>query len=293
MLAFVCGIVGATSSPYQEGNTTRNVSDFDTPPEDSPLPEADTIPGDVRSVMVGVCLAVTMAASLCLMNYVLGRRRNIGCCCGTPRERDAPVGLDRGVNISPLLPPEFRIEMHPFLPAQQGLGSSVSIGSYQGRGTAIASHPPRRRAAFNSIVLAESRPCSPPAHMICPISLALMSDPVRCVDGHHSFDRAYLEYHLRTGRPECPISRKRMVMEDVEANDRLRAEIEMYVECGVCGEGDHPITYVESDSDSGSDSELGDDFTTFGLSRGSLLSKASIVRTESTLVTSTRASVLL
>ena len=64
-----------------------------------------------------------------------------------------------------------------------------------------------------------------PQHMVCPISLSVMKEPCRCVDGHHNFERSYLLRHLRKNTPACPVSRIPMTMSDVVPNEELKAEI--------------------------------------------------------------------
>eukprot|EP01063_Lacrimia_lanifica_P013202 TRINITY_DN1982_c2_g1_i2.p1 TRINITY_DN1982_c2_g1~~TRINITY_DN1982_c2_g1_i2.p1 ORF type:complete len:656 (+),score=86.13 TRINITY_DN1982_c2_g1_i2:49-2016(+) len=64
----------------------------------------------------------------------------------------------------------------------------------------------------------------PPHHFLCPLALHVMNDPVTCVDGHHTFERAYLTRALRV-RAECPLSREPMTLDDVRDNPALEEEI--------------------------------------------------------------------
>ena len=67
-----------------------------------------------------------------------------------------------------------------------------------------------------------------PEHMLCPISLQVMADPVLCVSQKHSFDRAFLARALQE-RPECPMGREPMTREDMVSNLDLREEIHDFV----------------------------------------------------------------
>eukprot|EP01061_Rhynchopus_euleeides_P030872 TRINITY_DN51151_c0_g1_i1.p1 TRINITY_DN51151_c0_g1~~TRINITY_DN51151_c0_g1_i1.p1 ORF type:complete len:493 (+),score=114.83 TRINITY_DN51151_c0_g1_i1:117-1595(+) len=68
-----------------------------------------------------------------------------------------------------------------------------------------------------------------PQHMVCPISLQLMQDPVFCGCQHkHVYERACLEAHvMKNGR--CPMSREEMTMQDIKPHAALKVEIEEYV----------------------------------------------------------------
>eukprot|EP01063_Lacrimia_lanifica_P008655 TRINITY_DN1570_c0_g1_i1.p1 TRINITY_DN1570_c0_g1~~TRINITY_DN1570_c0_g1_i1.p1 ORF type:complete len:275 (+),score=58.43 TRINITY_DN1570_c0_g1_i1:76-900(+) len=83
-----------------------------------------------------------------------------------------------------------------------------------------------------------------PAHMICPLAMHVMSDPVVCVDGHHTFDRPYLLRALEL-HPECPYSREPMTDADVTPDAKLAYEILTWVKQKQAASPDAGITIPE------------------------------------------------
>ena len=69
-----------------------------------------------------------------------------------------------------------------------------------------------------------------PPHMVCPISLHIMTDPVSCScrELTHTFERVCLERSLNK-RSECPLSRHFMTHREIKANTTLQHEINAYL----------------------------------------------------------------
>ena len=68
-----------------------------------------------------------------------------------------------------------------------------------------------------------------PPHMVCPISLQLMRDPVFCGCAvRHTFERSCLEAHLKR-HASCPLSRTELTSEQITPNSKLRLEIRKLV----------------------------------------------------------------
>eukprot|EP01059_Diplonema_ambulator_P031526 TRINITY_DN5808_c0_g1_i4.p1 TRINITY_DN5808_c0_g1~~TRINITY_DN5808_c0_g1_i4.p1 ORF type:complete len:519 (+),score=125.85 TRINITY_DN5808_c0_g1_i4:47-1558(+) len=96
-----------------------------------------------------------------------------------------------------------------------------------------------------------------PEHMVCPISLEIMIDPVRCVDKYHNFERYHIERFVKNVKGECPVSRQAMSVQDLEANGELKAEILQWVAEYRKGKGTQDnvssTTASESDRDEAED----------------------------------------
>ena len=70
-----------------------------------------------------------------------------------------------------------------------------------------------------------------PPHMVCPISLQLMRDPVFCgcetAKPQHVFERSCLETHLKRNNT-CPLSRRPMQANNITPHAKLQIEIQHY-----------------------------------------------------------------
>eukprot|EP01064_Diplonema_japonicum_P026121 TRINITY_DN37538_c0_g1_i1.p1 TRINITY_DN37538_c0_g1~~TRINITY_DN37538_c0_g1_i1.p1 ORF type:complete len:514 (+),score=38.97 TRINITY_DN37538_c0_g1_i1:43-1584(+) len=91
-----------------------------------------------------------------------------------------------------------------------------------------------------------------PEHMVCPISLEIMVDPVVCVDGYHNFERYHIERFLSKVKSECPVSRQAMCAEDIKENTGLKKEILEWVNenRAKTGKDEHFDNKSSEDSDS-------------------------------------------
>ena len=68
-----------------------------------------------------------------------------------------------------------------------------------------------------------------PSHMICPISLQVMRNPVSCTCPHtHTFERLFLQIHLRR-QATCPMSRTPLLMSEVKPDAELKQQITEYL----------------------------------------------------------------
>ncbi len=80
----------------------------------------------------------------------------------------------------------------------------------------------------NSIALKDYTGEIPPEY-ICPLSLQIMSDPVK-VQQHpmQRFERAWIQAHLQR-RADNPLNRERLVLSDLLDDNKLKTEIDEFV----------------------------------------------------------------
>eukprot|EP00754_Rhynchopus_humris_P003482 Rhum_TRINITY_DN11825_c0_g1::Rhum_TRINITY_DN11825_c0_g1_i1::g.47346::m.47346 len=146
--------------------------------------------------------------------------------------------VHRGVCVRGGQPSDYALSTYALVPAQeQALSRST-----EERGDAEPVPAPAARRGEDVEVELASLPdvggslteelvgaaTAVPEHMLCPISLQVMADPVLCVSQKHSFDRAFLARALQE-RPECPMGREPMTREDMVSNIALREEIHDFV----------------------------------------------------------------
>ena len=87
----------------------------------------------------------------------------------------------------------------------------------------------RKNLTALNVGFGEDISCAEPTHMVCPISLQLMRDPVFCgCPGMHTFERSCLVAALQE-RGECPLSREVTSLENIAENTALKESIAAHV----------------------------------------------------------------
>ena len=98
-----------------------------------------------------------------------------------------------------------------------------------------------------------SQPEDIPQHFLCPITLAVMNDPVIDNDGV-SYERQAISEWINAGNSTSPTTGKELTVNDLRPNRALREAIEKHL--GVEGMVHSPPRSTESMPESGSASQL-------------------------------------
>ena len=112
---------------------------------------------------------------------------------------------------------------------QQNLTAPPVAWSQTAPSSTASSSPPSSTApSFRSSAMLASD-VSEPEHMLCPISLTMMKDPVRCVcNPSHAYERSSIELHLHRHQ-FCPLSKLPLRLSDLTSDRPLKQEIRRFM----------------------------------------------------------------